>query len=102
MAAPALPTLRITDLDVWFGTRQVLHGIDLVATPGRRVGLVGENGSGKSTLLRGVAGTLPARAVMTGAVDGTTDLALLSQEPPFADGQSVAEVLAGPPPVTPV
>jgi len=95
MSALVHPTLRITDLDVWFGTRQVLDGLHLVATPGRRIGLVGENGSGKSTLLRAVAGTLPARAVVTGTVEGTQDLALLSQEPPFADTQTVAEVLAG-------
>jgi macrolide transport system ATP-binding/permease protein len=95
MSATVHPTLRIDDLDVWFGTRQVLHGIDLVATPGRRIGLVGENGSGKSTLLRAVAGSLPARAVMTGSIDRPDDLALLTQEPPFADRQTVAEVLAG-------
>jgi macrolide transport system ATP-binding/permease protein len=95
MSATVLPTLRITDLDVWFGTRHVLDGVDLTAQPGRRIGLVGENGSGKSTLLRAVAGTLPARAVVSGSIDRPAELALLSQEPPFADGQRVAEVLAG-------
>ena len=95
MSALVLSPLRLVDLDVWFGTRQVLHGIDLVATPGRRIGLVGENGSGKSTLLRAVAGTLPARAVVTGSIDRPDDLALLSQEPPFSDAQTVAQVLAG-------
>ena len=73
MPAPTtlhLPTVRVRDLDVWFGTRQVLHDIDLTVSPGRRIGLVGENGSGKSTLLRALAGTLPARALVTGAIDG--------------------------------
>ena len=77
-------TLHVSDLDVWFGTRQVLHGIDLTVQPGRRIGLVGENGSGKSTLLRAIAGTLPARALVTGAIDRPDDLAMLGQEPPFA------------------
>jgi macrolide transport system ATP-binding/permease protein len=72
----------------------VLSGIDLVVTPGRRIGLVGENGTGKSTVLRAVAGTLPARAVVTGAIDRPGDVALLDQEPPFADDESVADVLA--------
>ncbi len=95
MSAPVLPTLHIRDLDVWFGTRQVLHGIDLSAQPGRRIGLVGENGSGKSTLLRAVLGNLPQSALVTGTVDRPADLAMLGQEPPFADGETVAEVLAG-------
>jgi macrolide transport system ATP-binding/permease protein len=95
MSALVLPTLRVADLDVWFGTRQVLRGIDLTAQPGRRIGLVGENGSGKSTLLRAAAGTLPTRAVVTGTVERPADLAMLSQEPPFTDDQTVAEVLAG-------
>ena len=89
-----VPTLHVSDLDVSFGTRTVLRGIDLTAQPGRRIGLVGENGSGKSTLLRAVAGTLPARAVVSGTVDRPDDLALLGQEPPFGDDQTVGEVLA--------
>ncbi|HEX4685682.1 MAG TPA: ABC-F family ATP-binding cassette domain-containing protein [Nocardioides sp.] len=94
MSATTIPPLHVSDLDVWFGTRQVLHGIDLTAQPGRRIGLVGENGSGKSTLLRAIAGTLPSRAVVTGSIDRLPDLAMLGQEPPFADDQSVADVLA--------
>ncbi|HEX3221036.1 MAG TPA: ABC-F family ATP-binding cassette domain-containing protein [Nocardioides sp.] len=95
MSAPVLPTLHVCDLDVWFGTRQVLHGLDLTAQPGRRIGLVGENGSGKSTLLRAVAGTLPTHALVTGTIDRPVDVAMLGQEPPFGDGQTVGEVLAG-------
>jgi macrolide transport system ATP-binding/permease protein len=94
MSAPVLPTLHVADLDVWFGTRQVLRGLDLTAAPGRRIGLVGENGSGKSTLLRAVAGTLPSRALVTGTIDRPADLAMLGQEPPFADDQTVGQVLA--------
>ncbi len=56
----SLPSVHVADLDVWFGTRQVLHGLDLTVSPGRRTGLVGENGSGKSTLLRALAGIAPA------------------------------------------
>jgi macrolide transport system ATP-binding/permease protein len=94
MSAPILPTLHVRDLDVWFATRQVLQGIDLTAQPGRRIGLVGENGSGKSTLLRAIAGTLPSRALLSGEIDRPDDLAMLTQEPPFADGQTIADALA--------
>jgi macrolide transport system ATP-binding/permease protein len=92
-ASPQLPVV-VSGLDVWFGTRQVLHGIDLTAQPGRRIGLVGENGSGKSTLLRAVAGTLPSRAVVQGSVERPADAVMLGQEPPFADDHTVADVLA--------
>ncbi|HET9842875.1 MAG TPA: ABC-F family ATP-binding cassette domain-containing protein [Nocardioides sp.] len=98
MSAPTVPTrpaLHVRDLDVWFGTGQVLHGIDLTAPPGRRIGLLGENGAGKSTLLRAVAGTLPPRALLTGEIDRPGDLAMLGQEPAFRDGQTVGDVLAG-------
>jgi macrolide transport system ATP-binding/permease protein len=95
MSAPILPTLHVSDLDVWFDTRQVLHGIDLTAQPGRRIGLVGENGSGKSTLLRAIAGSLPSRALVTGTIDRPGDLAMLGQEPPFGDGETIGDVLAG-------
>jgi macrolide transport system ATP-binding/permease protein len=91
----AIPALLVHDLDVSFGTRPVLRGIDLTAQPGRRIGLVGENGSGKSTLLRTIAGTLPRRAVVSGAIDRPDDLAMLGQEPAFADHQTIGEVLSG-------
>src|SRR6478672_7647355 len=97
MPAPTdlqLPSVRISGLDVWFGTRQVLHDLDLTVSPGRRTGLVGENGSGKSTLLRALAGTLPPRAVVTGTVDVPEDLVMLGQEPPFRDDATVGAVLA--------
>jgi macrolide transport system ATP-binding/permease protein len=94
MSATTLPTLHVTDLDVRFGTRPVLLGIDLVAQPGRRIGLVGENGSGKSTLLRAVAGTLPARAVASGEIDRPDDLVMLGQEPAFADDDTIGAILA--------
>ena len=90
----ALATVRVSALDVRFGTRQVLHDLDLTVPPGRRTGLVGENGSGKSTLLRALAGTLPSRAVVTGVVDAPDDLVMLGQEPPFPDDATVGEVLA--------
>jgi macrolide transport system ATP-binding/permease protein len=95
-SSSALPPVVLRDVGVRFPDREVIAGVDLVAQPGRRIGLIGENGVGKSTLLRAVAGTLPPRARMTGAVerpDGSDELVLLGQEPPFDDDRTVAEVL---------
>ncbi len=39
-----------------FGARTLLRGLDLVLSPGLRLGLLGANGSGKTTLLRLLAG----------------------------------------------
>src|SRR5438046_5144291 len=39
-----------------FGGVEVLHGVDLVATGGSVLALLGENGAGKSTLVKIVAG----------------------------------------------
>ncbi|RHW28077.1 ABC transporter ATP-binding protein [Nocardioides immobilis] len=84
----------VRDLSVAFGRRTVLDGLDLVAQPGRRIGLVGENGAGKSTLLRAIADELPRHAHTSGDVDRSDDLAFLTQEPPFGDADTVADVLA--------
>ncbi len=90
----ALQPVVVRDLTITFGRRTVLDGIDLVAQPGRRIGLIGENGAGKSTLLRAVDGTLPRTAEVSGSIETPPDRAFLTQEPPFADDASIAEVLA--------
>lgn len=41
------------------GDRQLFKGIDLVLSPGSRVGIVGKNGTGKTTLLKLLAGQVP-------------------------------------------
>jgi macrolide transport system ATP-binding/permease protein len=97
MSAPTTSSLApvvVSELTVAFGRRMVLDGIDLVAQPGRRIGLIGENGAGKSTLLRAIDGTLPSHAQVTGRVDTPADRAFLSQEPPFRDDATIADVLA--------
>ncbi|TYL55425.1 ABC-F family ATP-binding cassette domain-containing protein [Nocardioides sp. BGMRC 2183] len=83
----------VRDLTVVFGRRTALDGVDLLAQPGRRIGLVGENGAGKSTLLRAIAGALSPLAEASGAIETPDDLAYLAQEPPFADADTVADVL---------
>jgi len=55
-------TLRAEAVRAGYGTREVLHGVDLTLRSGERVALVGPNGSGKTTLLRTLAGTLRPRS----------------------------------------
>jgi len=45
-----------------YGKREVVRGLDLVLSPGTRLGLLGANGSGKSTLLRLLARQEPPDA----------------------------------------
>ena len=54
--------LKISGLDVRYGTTRVLCGIDLEVARGELVGLVGPSGSGKSTLLRALVGLVPPSA----------------------------------------
>jgi ATP-binding cassette subfamily F protein uup len=44
------------DVGKSYGARGIVRGLDLVLSPGTRLGLMGANGSGKSTLLRILAG----------------------------------------------
>ena len=41
-----------------FGDRVIVDGLDLLLTPGRRLGILGPNGSGKTTLLRMIVGEI--------------------------------------------
>jgi ATP-binding cassette subfamily C protein CydCD len=43
-------TLRVEEVSGGWGPSDAIHGVDLVLTPGARIGVVGPSGSGKSTL----------------------------------------------------
>ncbi len=51
--------LSVTGIAKAIPGRALFSGIDLLLTPGTKLGLLGPNGSGKSTLLRVLAGALP-------------------------------------------
>lgn len=51
--------LECRNLSHWFGTKRVLHNINLKIVHGEIVALVGPSGCGKSTLLRAIIGTHP-------------------------------------------
>ena len=50
------PLLRVTDLDVRYGSSQALFDVSLDAAAGTVVAVLGANGAGKSTLARAVSG----------------------------------------------
>jgi len=78
------------DITKSYGDHVVLNGVDLIASPGQRLGLVGENGVGKSTLLRILAGV---EAADGGEVTRPSDIGYLAQELPPEAGRRVADVL---------
>ena len=89
-ATDVLAPLHATALGHAYGDRVVLDGIDLLAAPGSRIGVVGENGSGKSTLLRLLAGV---EEPDDGVVAGPSDLVLVTQEPRFPAAATIGDVL---------
>ena len=54
--------LSATELAVAYGSRPVLHGLDVEVPDGEMTVIVGPNACGKSTLLRALARMVPATA----------------------------------------
>jgi ATP-binding cassette subfamily F protein uup len=53
-----------------FGSTAIVDGLELLLTPGMRLGVLGPNGSGKTTLLRMIVGELPLDAGEIRRADG--------------------------------
>ena len=53
--------LDARDLQAWYGSSHVLHGVRLQIARGETVGLLGRNGMGKSTLIRTILGHVQQR-----------------------------------------
>jgi len=53
--------LQVTDLEVFYGNIQALHGISFKVEEGETVTIIGSNGAGKSTTLLAIAGLLKPR-----------------------------------------
>ena len=54
--------LEIRNIDSFYGTSHILHGVSLDLGDGGLVSVLGRNGAGKTTLLRSVTGILQPRA----------------------------------------
>lgn len=96
LESPAVLSAR--DLQVAFGAKTVLDGVDLDLHPGEWLGVIGPNGAGKSTLLRTLAGlTDHGGQVLAGDKRAkATDISLMPQTPMLPEGMSVTEyVLLG-------
>lgn len=57
--------LEVTDLSVFYGRIQALHGISLGVDAGEIVALIGANGAGKTTTMRAISGL---RTAATGRI----------------------------------
>jgi ABC-2 type transport system ATP-binding protein len=53
------PIIRIQNLQKFYGTKQVLKGINLEIHPGQIIGYIGPNGAGKSTTVKILIGLIP-------------------------------------------
>lgn len=53
--------LKVENLDVFYGTSQVLFGMSLAVHAGETLALLGRNGAGKSTTMKSIAGVIPTR-----------------------------------------
>jgi branched-chain amino acid transport system ATP-binding protein len=58
---PAVPALRIRDLNAFYGESHVLHGVDLEVAEGEVVTLLGRNGSGRTSTLKSILGLVGRR-----------------------------------------
>src|ERR1700676_2793166 len=55
------PVVQVENLDVYYGTSQILFGVDLQVQQGETMALLGRNGAGKSTTMKAIMGLAPAR-----------------------------------------
>ena len=53
--------IEVADLDVYYGTSQILFGVGLSVLQGETMALLGRNGAGKSTTMKAIMGLAPPR-----------------------------------------
>ena len=58
----AKPVIEVEQVDVFYGTSQILFGVSLSVNEGQTVALLGRNGAGKSTTLKAIAGLVAPRS----------------------------------------
>lgn len=55
------PVIEVKNLDVYYGTSQILFGVGLSVRQGETMALLGRNGAGKSTTMKAIMGLAPPR-----------------------------------------
>jgi branched-chain amino acid transport system ATP-binding protein len=55
------PLLQVEAADVFYGSSQILFGVDFAVRQGETMALLGRNGAGKSTTFKAIAGLAPPR-----------------------------------------
>ena len=97
-----VPVVRLSELSLRYGKREVLRGVSLEVRPGELFGLLGPNGSGKSSLLRILATLLnpgqglaeiKGRSVTADPVGVRHSLGVVFQAPSVDDKLTVTENL---------
>ncbi len=88
-----MPLLRLDNISVHFGTRDLLKNIDFTLHKGQKIGLLGRNGEGKTTLLKLLGGQIQADSGEYW-LRPNSKIAWLEQALPFADDSSVYDVVA--------
>jgi ATPase subunit of ABC transporter with duplicated ATPase domains len=89
-----MSTLRAIDVTVSRGAQLVLSSVDVLLTPGRRVGVVGPNGVGKSTLLEVLAGVVTPDAGTVRLDPPQATVGYLRQEAARSEFETVDAMLA--------
>ena len=83
-------TLTLSRLDVAYGARTLVRGLDLVVAPGDVTALVGANGSGKSSLMRTIVGELPVESGSIRLSPADATIGWLPQSTPDPDESLLA------------
>ena len=86
--------LVVRGLAVSRGGRPLVSDLDLIVTPGTRVGLIGPNGSGKTSLLEVLAGVAPPDAGEIERADGLRVVRFEQQRGGLDPAQSLRRALA--------
>jgi iron complex transport system ATP-binding protein len=85
VAETAAPAIRLDDVSVALGGRDVVAGVTADAAPGALVAIVGPNGAGKTTLVRAIAGLVAPR---------TGTIRIAGDDPARGDRRRLARRLA--------
>jgi branched-chain amino acid transport system ATP-binding protein len=55
------PVIELSNIDVFYGSSQILFGVGFQVMEGQTLALLGRNGAGKSTTMKAIAGLAPPR-----------------------------------------